>query len=320
MEQSVERADVHPLSEALPPHAPFRDCKYLSIGGGGVYGFSYIGVMRALERERGRPFHVDVQGCAGTSVGAMIAAGVVLGGDFERLDSLMRRKSWDGFAMSTMGLFESRGLSDHSFLRAMLTHLVESLGFSSALTMADTHRITKKELHVCATDLAHDRQVIFHHKSHPNVLLIDAVIASCCIPILFEPKKIDDMVLVDGYLCENLMLRQFPLHETFVLRMERKTNLGTLKDYLRGVITCSSVISEERQLQQLNDNDRQRIVTVPEHKYINGSDLGALNVHMVATLISHGYTFALRTLHPMLFVHVGTIVRLTIQLQRPLPD
>lgn len=318
MERGASDADDRP--DALPASAPFRTCKYLSIGGGGVYGFAFIGLLRALEKERGRPFHVDVQGCAGTSVGAMIAAGVVLGGDFERLEQLMRRKSWDGFAMSTVGLFESRGLSDHTFLSDMLTHMIEELGFSAALTMADAHRITRKDLYICATDLAHDRQVVFHHAAHPDVRLIDALIASCCIPIVFQPKTIGDMVLVDGYLCENLMLHQFPLSDTFVLRQERKTDLGTLKDYLRAVISCSSVISEERQLQQLEHAERQRIVTIPEHRYIVGSDLGALNTHMVSTLIAHGYLFAVRTLNPMLFGHVGTVVRLTMQLHRRLPD
>lgn len=59
--------------------------------------------------------------------------------------------------------------------------------------------------------------------------------------------QFEDMVLVDDYLCENLVLNQFPpplLHETLVLRMDRKTSLGTLEDYMQAVITWSSVISE----------------------------------------------------------------------------
>ena len=105
-----------------------------------------------------------------------------------------------------------------------------------------------------------------------------------------------------------------------MIRLQRKTNIGTLKDYLRAVLTCSSVISEDRQLQQLSAADRQHVVTVPEHKYINPAEVGAINGHMIATLVSHGYIFALRTLRTELFVHVGTVVCLTIQLQKPLPD
>ena len=277
------------IDEKTLAELPYKTCEYITIGGGGIYGLSYVGAMRALETARGCPFHTDVKGCAGTSVGAIISAAIVLGAEFSRIDDLLREYTWTGIALSTIGFIERRGLTDHSFLRSLVTEVVVSLGFSANITLNDVFRITRKDLYICATDLATTSEVIFHHDAYPDVCLVDAVVASCCIPILFEPLELKGMVLTDGFLSQNVMFHQFPIEKTLILRTDRYSSLETWRDYIQAVISCGSVLVEERSMNSLDSEARKSVLTLPRHALIRPADLSSVNPNMVRALLAHGY-------------------------------
>jgi NTE family protein len=153
----------------------------LVLSGGGARGFAHLGVIQALH-EAG--IYPDV--VSGTSAGAL--AGVLYADGFspEQILKLMNSGSRLDFmrpAMPREGLLQISGI-----IKILKSNL-----------KATTFEKLKLPLFVAATDLNNGKSVYFSKGE-----LIDPVIASASIPVLFQPVKINNISYVDGGVLDNL--------------------------------------------------------------------------------------------------------------------
>lgn len=155
------------------------------LAGGGSYGVVQVGMLRALRAHGIRPDLI-----AGSSVGAI--NGAFFAGDageegIERLgalwNSLTRRDVFPIVLSRLLSLVRSDHLFEpHGLRRLLATHLPHARLEESAIP-----------LHVMATDLLSGAPVQLSRGSS-----VDAVLASCAIPGIFPPVRIDDRLLIDG--------------------------------------------------------------------------------------------------------------------------
>jgi NTE family protein len=148
----------------------------LVLGAGGARGVAHIGVLRVLERE-GLPIDLAV----GASMGALVAAGWAAGLSAEAmarayteapLRQLLLRPS-----LRQGGLIAPGGIE--AFLRQLFgTRRIEELG---------------RRLAVVAVSLRTGRAVVLRRGP-----LVDAVMASIAIPLVFPPRRLGDDYYVDG--------------------------------------------------------------------------------------------------------------------------
>ena len=156
----------------------------LVLSGGGARGFAHLGVIQALNDSGIYP---DV--ISGTSAGAL--AGVLYA---------------DGYApKEIMKLLNSGSRLD--FMRPSLPRegLLQISGIIKILKnslRAKTFEELKIPLYVSATDLNNGKAEYFSEGD-----LIDPVIASASIPVLFRPVIINNICYVDGGVLDNLPLR-----------------------------------------------------------------------------------------------------------------
>jgi NTE family protein len=155
----------------------------LALSGGGARAYAHVGVVRAL-RELGVP----VDFIAGTSMGAVIAAGVAMGWSNTELDARVR----DAFVKSSP-------LSDIAFPILAMTRgrivdrrLADHFGDTD---IADLWR----PFHCVSTDLTSGGMHV-----HRRGLLRTALRASLSLPGVLPPVVEDGHVLVDGALVRNL--------------------------------------------------------------------------------------------------------------------
>lgn len=167
-----------------------------ALSGGGAKGFAHLGALKVLDLYGLKPEIIS-----GTSAGAL--AGVFYADGFapEEIAELFRGSEFRQFAefsLPNTGFFKSRGL--YSFLKKNLrSHNFESL---------QTPFIS------VATNWEKGCTVLFSEGKH----LIESVIASCSIPILFQPQYIDNVPYVDGG-----VLKNFPVS---LIRESCKTVIG----------------------------------------------------------------------------------------------
>ncbi|MCW1734895.1 patatin-like phospholipase family protein [Anaerorudis cellulosivorans] len=152
-----------------------------ALSGGGAKGFAHLGALKMLDESGLKP---DV--IVGTSAGSL--AGVLYADGYtpDEICELFKGKEFRQFiefTKPTAGFFKTTGLQ--SFLKNNLR--------------AKSFEELKIPFIAVATDWNRARAVTFSQGD----FLIDAVVASCSIPIVFYPQLIDGVPYVDGGLLKN---------------------------------------------------------------------------------------------------------------------
>ena len=153
----------------------------LALSGGGARGFAHLGVLKALE-EHG----VKIDVLSGASAGSMAAAFYGYGYSPDEI----------------MSIFESTNilkLVGPAFSFTGLLNIKKSESVYKKYLEKDTFEDSKYPLYIATTNLNLGRPEMFNSGS-----LREAIMASCCIPFIFDPVKIGDYHYVDGGVLNNL--------------------------------------------------------------------------------------------------------------------
>ena len=153
----------------------------LVLSGGGARGIAHLGVIKALQ-EIGIQFNQIAGTSAGAITGALIAQGYSPDESLKIIESssFVRhlRPAWN-----RMGLLRIDTAVD--LYKKYIPH--------------DSFEGLQIPLHVLAVDLNDGEQVVFEQGE-----LIRPVLASCCLPGMFEPMLINKRQFVDGGVLNNL--------------------------------------------------------------------------------------------------------------------
>ncbi|NJB82771.1 patatin-like phospholipase family protein [Wenyingzhuangia aestuarii] len=153
----------------------------LALGGGAVLGAAHVGVLKAIEE-----IGLDIQCIAGTSIGAMVAGLYAFDNNCDRVKDIALEISWrdiTALSISKYGLLSN-------------TKIAEFIESNIGKVNIEDARIP---LAINATDIANGNRVTLRKGS-----VAKAVMASSCIPGIFKPVTIDDVMLVDGAVSENV--------------------------------------------------------------------------------------------------------------------
>ena len=74
--------------------------------------------------------------------------------------------------------------------------------------MLEFYEITNIEIHIIATNVNEFKMVDISYKTHPSWSIIDAITASCSVPVLFQPLHKEGITYCDGGIFSN-----FPINE-----------------------------------------------------------------------------------------------------------
>lgn len=157
--------------------APERPRVGLALAGGFARGIAHIGVLRVL-RQAGVP----IDCVAGTSVGALIAAGYCSGASLEEMERVGAATSFTDFGRWTPSWL---GLATNLRMEKYLARF----------TPAKTFEELQIPLAVAATDINAGVSVFYSRGR-----LAPPIRASCAYPGLFAPIQHEGRTLVDGFL------------------------------------------------------------------------------------------------------------------------
>ncbi len=193
----------------------------LVLSGGGARGIAHLGVIKALKE---MDIHFDQ--IAGTSAGAIVGALLSQGYTPDESLKIIESSSFVRHlrpAWNRMGLLRLDAIAD--LYRKYIPH--------------DSFEGLQIPLHVVAVDLNGGEQVIFDRGE-----LIRPVLASCCLPGIFEPFLINKRQFVDGGVLNNLPVDIIE-HKVDFLIGSHCNPLGTSKPIrsMRGVIERSIILA-----------------------------------------------------------------------------
>lgn len=153
----------------------------LALSGGGVRGFAHIGALRALEDVGIKP---DI--IAGVSAGSIVASFYAAGMTADEIFDIMGNVDMSKFLQ--VDISKSGFLKLDKFKRFLTKNLpVENIEQLKLPTI------------IAATDIEQQHEMPFTTGN-----IAERIIASCSIPLVFKPVKIDNSYYVDGGVLHNL--------------------------------------------------------------------------------------------------------------------
>lgn len=152
----------------------------IAFGSGAAFGFAHVGVLKALEEN-----NLDVDIVSGSSVGAIIAALWGLGYNWKEIRDRVRRfKDFPVFSFLDIGFFKKSFLKGRIF-RGILREI-----FGNKMM----YELKRPVLLVSFDFLKREAHVFSNDKS----TILEAVLASCSIPGIFEPLEGKETLFFDG--------------------------------------------------------------------------------------------------------------------------
>ena len=262
----------------------------IALQGGGAHGAFTWGVLdKLLEVD-----HLVADAMCGTSAGAINAVtcayGLHVGGPAkakELLEQLWRKVSQSGsfFQPSSFDKIYSNGdmhnspgymffnnltqyMSPYNFnpfnynpLRDILTDLID---------FKELQLYNKKKLFICATNVKTNRAKIFSNKE----ITVDAVLASACLPLLFQAVQIDGEYYWDGGYMGNPpifpLISNTSLHDIVLIKINSinissvPTTARDIADRVNEISFNSSLINEMKLIHYRNELLRNGILKSDE--------------------------------------------------------
>lgn len=171
----------------------------VALSGGGARGFAHVGALMAIEEAGLKP---DI--IAGVSAGSVVAVLYASGMPLEAMPRLFDDKGFSDFASVSMG---NGGLMNIDRFRRFIMQAISRYG--SYKNLEDLRIPT----YIGVTDLDNGIPASFHTGS-----IAERMTASCSIPIIFKPVKINGVNYVDGGVLRN--------HPAWIIRDKCRTLIG----------------------------------------------------------------------------------------------
>ncbi|MBI3510015.1 MAG: patatin-like phospholipase family protein [Bacteroidetes bacterium] len=262
----------------------------MALQGGGAHGAFTWGVLdRLLEEEE-----IVAEGICGTSAGAVnavvLAYGLHMGGPGrakEMLEELWKKiaqygsylfkpSTWDK-TMNFGDLYTSPGyLFFNSISQSLSPYQLNPFNYNplrdilnELIDFNELRRYNTKKLFVCATNVKTNRAKVFHN----DEITVEAVLASACLPLLFQAVEIDGEFYWDGGYMGNPPLTPL-ITETntrdVVLVKINSINIRTLPTSARDIaervneISFNSSLINEMQMVHYRNELIRKGVTLPE--------------------------------------------------------
>ena len=214
---------------------PFRN---LAFQGGGAKALAYHGALRVLEEEG---ILESIERVAGTSAGATLATMLSLRLNVAEIMDVYSEFDVEAFEVARSGLMPDRGSQPLRLQRelerlqgsfASVSRLATKFGWNSTeymyawmrevlarychgngrATFGQFREWGFRDLHIVATNVSTRRTVVFCADKTPDVAVVDALLMSQAIPIVFEGLQFDGRQFGNGdYYADGGLLLNYPL-------------------------------------------------------------------------------------------------------------
>ena len=272
------------------------------LSGGGAKGVAHIGALKVIE-EAGIPIDYIV----GTSMGSIIGGLYAIGYTPEQMDSLVRIQDWSFILTDAVNRNEELLIKKQRSEKytisvpfkntpkdALKGGVIAGRNIArlfSELTVGYHDSINFNKLPIpfacVAENLVDGKEYVFHSGK-----LALAMRASMSIPGVFEPVKWNDMVLVDGGMCNNYPVDVAKeMGADIVIGVDVKEGLSSAEE-LNTLSDIAGQIIDLMGVEKYNENVQNSDVHI--HVNVKGYSSASFNKQAILTLLERGENAARR--------------------------
>ena len=175
--------------------------KHIVISGGGHYGLTMYGILKESHKKEFWKYE-NIETLYGTSIGSVLCLLITLQYEWETLDKYFIDRPWNkvfDFDFHTIiEAFENQGIFNQNTMNQLIEPLFLGKDIPLDITLKEYYERTNIDFHITTSEVVSFNLNVLSHKTHPEWKLLDAIYASCTIPIIFKPIITDESCYIDG--------------------------------------------------------------------------------------------------------------------------
>jgi len=220
--------------------------KNIVFSGGGFKAWAYIGSLRVLEEH---PNFLDIEQVVGVSAGGVFGLFYVLGIKWDfLLDFFMNLNFKELFDIDIDNIIIQQsilaGVKFTEIIKEIMSYRIDP-----GVTFMELYRSSKIKFTTSALNITDSKLEYFNYELTPNIKVIDAVRASCSLPVVLPPYLINGKYYYDGGICNNCPIDTVDENNSiaFDVAFYAESNESPVKliDLLNSLVTISNRNSKQ---------------------------------------------------------------------------
>jgi NTE family protein len=184
--------------------------EYMSLEGGGVKAYAYVGVMKYFSDEGIDLSHLKV--ISGSSIGAFTALCIVLGYNFQQFNDILAAFSLPNFLSfytilkAIPNLFNHFGILPLDEIGCILNDVLSKKDISIDITFEELYALYPINLVITGSNVNTMETEYFNYINTPWMKVKQACMISVSYPMLFTPTRLPN----NNYYCDGGLFRNLP--------------------------------------------------------------------------------------------------------------
>jgi NTE family protein len=238
------------------------DTLYLSPGG--IKGYSILGVISVLEKRQLLQHYKTI---IGSSVGSIIGLLIIIGYNSNSIYKLLLNDLEDILFKKQinqenilLNLINFYGINKGDKYKNLLQYLLREKKYKIDITFKELYDDTQFNFIVVTSDIRSSELFYFNKDDTPNYPVINSVMASTCIPLIFQPIYYEDKILVDGGYFNNIKMRYLDSN-TLIINIKSHSNYIDMSNNLNLFEYSKLLINSlVKSVQNINNFDSLNII------------------------------------------------------------
>lgn len=256
-----------------------KDTNTLVLSGGGVKGYYYIGIIKYLEDNQ---ILKNINKYAGTSIGAYVCFLLVLNYSYNEILNLFYNVDVSKLIkLSIKNLISENywGIYDNSNMIKYIKNTFKYKGINENITFKDLYNLNNKYLGIIATNLSKNKEIIFDYINTPDEHVLDAILASINLPILFPKFEINGDIYIDGGFSNNFPINHYISDSNKILGIYLKqqkikeSNIKNIFNYIKSIISYYHNTFGDKHSELINSKINDNVIIL----YPNTLDIDSVN-------------------------------------------
>jgi hypothetical protein len=213
----------------------------LCLSSGGVYGICFVSCINYLLNNNYINLN-KINKYVGTSAGSIISFLLIINYSLEEIRNILINLDLNTILpnIDLDNLFFEFGLDNNEKLKNLLNEFCIKKLKRNDITFKELYDLTQKELIVIATNYTIGREAILSYKTTPDLLVIDGILMSSCMPFIYKPILYKNNYYIDGavscYIGYKYCNPETTLFINIILKHKMCNNLDNLAVYLRNIL------------------------------------------------------------------------------------
>jgi NTE family protein len=240
------------------------DMDTLYLSSGGIKGYSILGVISVLEKKELLKQYKTI---IGSSVGSIIGLLIIIGYNSNSIYKLLlndledilfkRQINQENILLNLINFY---GINNGKKYKNLLQYLLKEKKYKIDITFKELYDETQINFIVVTSDISSSKLFYFNKDDTPNYSVINSIMASTCIPLIFQPIYYEDKILVDGGYFNNIKIRYLD-SDTLIVNIKSHSNYIDISNDLNLFEYSKLLINSlVKSVQNINNFDSLNII------------------------------------------------------------